>query len=386
MEILNSGSFVPLDNRDKIDQLIFTARTLATEVSRAEGFQNSGRTNHQLGLEMWKGTEYVCRAHEEANIRNLFLSKFLERLREIENERIVHTRPAVVSALPAVTIPALQHSPAPVSAPEPPPQTVPEQSPQRAAQDEYLGFVPADDESESDRQSYSDECVPEFEAEIAAINNGSGPGDLINPAAESSNVDESGISVTSEDSSAGEPVNGAEIDRSESETASDKDKEVPDDIVQQEIEPETEESVESQQIESIVLAEKEPYNLEACTITAVIQVLPESSGKRKCVVSLRTHDFAPMVDVSEAGVDSVVPHISNALSEALDRYRSDLPAKAAEKLKKEKPAAKKQSKTGPKTAKTTTVQSKAATKSEATAVAPTQNAETNQSQRGLFTS
>ncbi|HMS10402.1 MAG TPA: hypothetical protein PKE66_13015, partial [Pyrinomonadaceae bacterium] len=298
MEILNSGSFVPLDNREKIDQLIFTARTLATEASRAEGFQNSGQTNHQLGLEMWKGAEYVCRAHEEANIRNLFLSKFLERLREIEKERIVHKKPAVASAPPAVTIPAVQPYPAPVSVQEPPPQTVPEQSPQRAAQDEYLGFVPADDESESDRQSYSDECVPEFEAEIAAINNGSGPGDLINPAAESSNVDESGISVTSEDSSAGEPVNGAEIDRSESETASDKDKEGPDDIVQQEIEPETEESVESQQIESIVLAEKEPYNLEACTITAVIQVLPENSGRRKCVVSLRTHDFAPLVAVS----------------------------------------------------------------------------------------
>ena len=59
MEILNSGSFVPLDNREKIDQLIYTARELATEVSRAEGFQSSSQTNDQLGLEMWKGAEYV---------------------------------------------------------------------------------------------------------------------------------------------------------------------------------------------------------------------------------------------------------------------------------------------------------------------------------------
>ena len=46
MDILNSGSFVTLDNREKIDQLIYTARELATEVSRAEGFQNGGQTNY----------------------------------------------------------------------------------------------------------------------------------------------------------------------------------------------------------------------------------------------------------------------------------------------------------------------------------------------------
>ena len=84
MQILNRGSFVPLENREKIDQLIYTAREMATEMSRYEGFQNKSQTNHQLGLEVWTGSEYVCRAHEEANIRNLFLSKFLERLREIE--------------------------------------------------------------------------------------------------------------------------------------------------------------------------------------------------------------------------------------------------------------------------------------------------------------
>jgi len=66
--------------------LIFTAKTLADEVRRTEGFQSSGPTNHQLGLEMWKGAEYMCRAHEEATIRNLFLSKFLETLREVEKQ------------------------------------------------------------------------------------------------------------------------------------------------------------------------------------------------------------------------------------------------------------------------------------------------------------
>lgn len=385
MEILNSGSFVPLDNREKIDQLIYTARELATEASRADGFQNSGHNNHQLGLEMWKGAEYVCRAHEEMNIRNLFLSKFLERLREIEKQTVVQAKmPQAPTVIPE---PVRQ----PISLPDPvqslPPQVVTSQQPQHEPpQDEYLGVIPSDDQTGNDRPSYLDECVPEFEAEIAAMNNGAGPADLINPPAEDSNEDEPQNSTHSEDLRAEEVAEAAENGESESDSPVTKEQGSSDEIVEEEVEPEAKNSAESGPIESIILAEKEPYNLEACTVTAVIQVLPESSGCRKCVVSLRTHDFAPMVVVSEARAGEVIPHISAALSDALDRYRIDLPSKAAEKLKKEKPAAKKQSKPGSKAAKATTAQTKAATSPETPAGAPTPNAETDQRQQGLFTS
>ena len=167
MDILNSGSFVTLDNREKIDQLIYTARELANEVSRAEGFQNDGQTNHQLGLEMWKGAEYVCRAHEEANIRNLFLGKFLERLREIEKERGLQTKSAagVPERGSFFTVPRTE----PISAPPPAvEQVMPERLPPNEARDEYLGVISADD-VENKRPSYADECVPECEADIEAI-------------------------------------------------------------------------------------------------------------------------------------------------------------------------------------------------------------------------
>jgi hypothetical protein len=383
MEILNSGSFVPLDNREKIDQLIYTARELATEVSRAEGFQNSGQTNHQLGLEMWKGAEYLCRAHEEMNVRNLFLSKFLERLREIEKQTVVQTKTA--QAPTVIPEPVRQ----PVSLPDRvqslPPQVVTSQPQHEPPQDEYLGVVPSDDETGKDRPSYLDECVPEFEAEIAAMNNGAGPADLINRPTEDSNEHEPQISTHYEDLRAEEVAEAAENGKSESASPVTKEQGSSDEIVEEKVEPEAKKSAESGSIESIILAEKEPYNLEACTVTAVIQVLPESSGCRKCVVSVRTHDFAPMVAVSESGAAEIIPHISAALSEAFERYRLDLPAKASEKLKKEKPAAKKQSKPGSKAAKATTAQTKAATSSETPAAAPTPNAETDLSQQGLFT-
>ena len=88
MEILNSGSFIPLDNREKIEQLIFTAQTLASEVHQNAGFQGSAQTNQQIGLELWKGAEYMTRSHEEVTIRNIFLSKFLEKLRDLEREAV----------------------------------------------------------------------------------------------------------------------------------------------------------------------------------------------------------------------------------------------------------------------------------------------------------
>lgn len=386
MEILNSGSFVPLDNREKIDQLIFTARTLATEVSRTEGFQNSGQSNHQLGLEMWKGAEYVCRAQEEANIRNLFLSKFLERLREIAKESVVQTK-TVSAAAPVDTEPVRQPAPATVSVqpPQPPaPQPLPEPQPQNAAQDEYLGVISAydkaNDQAENQRSSYAEEeCVPEYDADIEAI--------VERLENEHSDSDVDGLAKGVGTESA-QPEIDATADASVKESATDHpvtiEQSASNDVTAEEAQPGTAESVESESIEAIVLAEKEPYNLDACTVTAVIQVLPENSGSRKCVVSLRTHDFAPVVAVSEAGSAEVIRHISAALCNIFEQYRSDLPAKAAEKLKKEKPAAKKQSKSGAKAPKTTTLQTKTTTNSEATSVAPTQNAETDQSQRGLF--
>ena len=90
MEILSSGSFITLDGREKIEQLIFTAKELAKAASQSEGFVNAGPSNQSLALEMWRGTEYMCRGHEEATIKNIFLSNFLQNLREIGLQKPSH--------------------------------------------------------------------------------------------------------------------------------------------------------------------------------------------------------------------------------------------------------------------------------------------------------
>jgi hypothetical protein len=345
MEILNSGSFVPLDNREKIEQLIFTAKTLATELSRTEGFQGSGPTNHQLGLEMWKGAEYMCRAHEEATIRNLFLSKFLERLREIERQTAVQpSTPQTPAVNPTTTHPpvSVQAQVAPISAHTVPISVVSSQDilppPQsQKVRDEYLGVVSETPPTESDRPSYAAECVPEWEAAGVEKDSDSETDEMVGMAVGESKEDEPQESIPSDFPQAEESaaIEADPVDVPESEAM---EQPLGEDVSSKSTTPSC-----GTGVASIVLSEKEPYNFESCTVTAVIQLLPENGGTRKCVFSLRSHDFAPQITISDLPCAEINEGVSQCLETAFGLYRTNLPALAAEKIKKQKPASKKRS-------------------------------------------
>jgi hypothetical protein len=337
MEILNSGSFIPLDNREKIEQLIFTARTLANEVSQNEGFQSSGQTNQQIGLELWKGAEYMTRSHEEVTIRNIFLSKFLERLREIERETVQLSSSPIPPSIPA----AVETTVPTNSAIFTEPQTHIQTESTVEAKDEFLGIVDSE-ESVQERPSYANECKPECEEEIVS---------MLDSAEAFSNVeppDEARV----EHNSVPPPILNLEVEESQEHDAVMSASEV-------ESDPEPTRSIESlddsvsdrndteQSVRSVVLSEKEPYNFDACTVTAVIQLLPESNGSRDYVVSVRSHDFAPQIKFTNLCNESGELNLSDPVSAALEQYRNSLPLLAAEKMKKEQAATKKRS---PKTA------------------------------------
>lgn len=387
MQILNRGSFVPLENREKIDQLIYTAREMATEMSRDEGFQNKSQTNHQLGLEVWTGSEYLCRAHEEANIRNLFLSKFLERLREIEKERNIHVKTAAYATEPVVTAPIQRPASVSVSAQPPVERTVPEPPPQSTSQDEYLGLLPTSDQPETHIPSFADECTPGYDPDIEAIverldNEQSEP--EADKVSEPINVEpkRTEIAVETDHAPVKElvPDDPAVVEQNAPVEAAAKE------VQTAEVQADTAETAEPVAIEPLVIAEKEPYNFDRCTVTAVVQLLPEAEGIRKCVVSVRTHDFTPRVAIVDVIAAEAPNQISGTLGLAFDQYRNELPARAADKMKKEKPAAKKQSKSASKTAKAASAQTKATTNSEPDASASAPPTETDQSQQGLFAS
>jgi len=397
MEILNSGSFIPLDNKEKMEQLAFTAATLATEVSRSDGFQSGGQANHQLGLELWSGAEYVCRVHEEATIKNLFLSKFLQSLREIEKQNGGQPRPLQAQVVnpaaprpsdPVQPIPDPSHAvrtdPVPVPVQPVQPKPTPVSQPQDPARDEYLGIVSPDEQGESNKPSYADECVPGYDPEIEALvekfdNESSEPdADISNgPVSDAADATEQSVSTDLAETEV--------LSESESESGS------PDVVVQSastetgeaEVVPDENEIKDAESIESIVISEKEAYSFEGCTVTSVVQLLPESDGVRKCVVSVRTHDFTPRVTIVDVEIADALSQISATLGLAFEQYRNELPARAAEKVKKEKPVAKKQSKSPAKAGKAA---STAPLKPDAQTTSSTNATATDQNQQGgLFT-
>lgn len=392
MEILNSGSFVPLDNREKIEQLIFTAKTLATELSRTEGFRSGGPTNHQLGLEMWKGAEYMCRAHEEATIRNLFLSKFLERLREIERETVIQPSPpqqtqAVnpTATHPPVSVEAqIATRPAPtsdivpitvVSSQDilPPPHS-------QEVRDEYLGVISEALPTESERPSYATECKPEWEVAGAETDSDLETEENVARAVGRSMEDEPQESVPSDNPRAEESAAiGADSLNLPEPEAVEK-------TVGEEVSSGSTTSGPGAEVASIVLSENEPYNFDSCTITAVIQLLPENEGCRKCVFSVRSHDFAPQITISDLPHGEVNEGIGLFLETEIGRYRTNLPALAAEKVKRQKPTTKKRSSkadyTGTKASSASAEQKSVGPNTPAVA----QSSETPRNQQNLFAS
>ena len=277
MEILSSGSFINLENQEKIEQLKFTASELANAALETEGFVNDDESGKCLALEFWQGLEYMCRENEEATIQNIFFNHFLERLREFRTTQ------------PAAKIELLQDSA----------QFVSEQiDNETKPKDEFLGVIST---SENDETSIQTED----------------------------------FSTSGNDFAQEVEVETAENVFSESVAETSAEKEVSD----------SENPVQAKAVMgNLCLPEKEPYQFNKCTVTATIQLLPagdEQTTRRKAVLSVRTHDFAPQISMVELVGSNLVTELMPELENVLARYQSDLPAKVMDKLKKEKNSSKK---------------------------------------------
>lgn len=296
MEILSAGAFINLENQEKIEQLKFTAFELANAAMETEGFAGDEESGRRLALEFWQGLEYMCRETEEAAIKNIFLNHFLDRLREL--------RPIQ----PTATI------------------NLPPDSEQIVTQ-------PIDDDIKP---------VDEFLGVVETTEN-----EMIQTEDDGTSMNTKDFSVLENDSSQEREVRTTENDSSESvESQSSPAEEQPEKVA-----PAQEKSVEANRaVSNLALPEKEPYQWGKCTVTATIQLLPESDDgapSRKAVLSVRTHDFAPQITLVELAGNNLTAELAPELEKVLAKYRSDLPAKVMDKLKKEKTAAKK---SAPKTA------------------------------------
>lgn len=310
MEILNSGSFINLENQEKIERLKFTAAELANAAMETEGFAGDEESGRRLALEFWQGLEYMCRETEEAAIKNIFLNHFLDRLREL--------RPIQ----PTAEIELLEDAAECVSE-----QIDKETKPE----DEFLGVIETTEN------------------------------ELIQSESDETSIQTKDFSILENDSSEEREVRTTEKNSSESvERQSSPAEEQPEKVA-----PAQEKSVETKRaVSNLALPEKEPYQFNKCTVTATIQLLPagdDGATSRKAVLSVRTHDFAPQISLVELAGNNLTAELAPELEKVLAKYQSDLPAKVMDKLKKEKTATKK---TAPKTTSETKTVSQETAKSK----------------------
>lgn len=314
MQILTSGSFVNLDNQEKIDQLIFTAKAIADSATETDGFQSDEENNKRLALEIWQGADYMTREHERARVQNIFVGNFLDRLREIT--------PVV-----AATNESLKTATTEIAAVE-----------TDESKDEFLGFVTTENES----------------LEV-------GDTDEIPVNAEASNSGENLPSNTETAAECQEETAEPETNQSAEILTAEASAENPIAETPEIVEPEIIESVEAKQapenvishasqtvksektaVRAILLPEKEPYRFDDCTVMAMVQLLPTDGGKRRAVVSVRTHDFAPQISVVELEGAAMPEKLAPALFASFERYKTDLPVKVMDKMKRDKTTGKKQ--------------------------------------------
>lgn len=295
MEILSSGSFINLENQEKIEQLKYTARELANAAVETDGFVNEDETARKLALDFWQGLEYMCRENEQATIQNIFTGHFLESLRDF---RVVksETKVAVMGESPTIVTETAENL--------------------TSSEDEFLGVIAEpiieaatveDNQNLTRNTSSQTEDLLEKENEIAEIISTESTETVL-----SESETETEISTDSE---------STKIELSKAET-----------------------QVEIKTVaNSLTLPEKEPYQFDKCTVTATIQLFPidENSDFRKVVLSVKTHDFTPQFSVVEVSRNNLPFALAPEIEKVLVTYQADLPLKVMDKMKKEKSAAKK---------------------------------------------
>jgi len=276
MQILTSGSFINLDNQEKVEQLVFTAKEIAGAAVSTDGFTSDEENNKKLALEIWQGAEYMTREHERARIQNLFVNNFIERLREI--------------APAPEEIPAVETN---------------------VAKDEFLGFVTAAAETDKENQEIAESGdIPTENAEAT------NPAEVVPPNGETAPSLQTEIleteTIKPAETAMAATIAAAEIETTEPEIVEPA---APTQKAENKIAEvsQTAQDEKSAPGAAITLSDKEPYRWDDCTVTATIQLLPVETGVRRAVLSVRTHEFAPQFSVVELSKAATPENILPAL-------------------------------------------------------------------------
>jgi hypothetical protein len=237
----------------------------------------------------------MCRESERGTVQNIFTGQFLERLRGLRADKI-KTNVAVTDESPKIIG-----------------QTTDQAT---NSEDEFLGVV-----GEPITEQATAQGSQNLTRDIS-----------------SQTVDSSGIAETA---AKPVPVETTETNSSDSLPEKPENSKVSEIAEIETAKKETEVDVKA--AAGVCLPEKEPYQFDKCTVTATVQLLPidENSEIRRVVLSVRTHDFAPQISMVEISRNNLPLALTPEIEKVLAKYKSDLPFKVMDKMKKEKSTPKK---------------------------------------------
>lgn len=315
MQTLQTGSFLRLENDSAVESLKFTARLLAEHTEKVVKENLNAASLENLANNLWQKAEYVTLEVERRRLREIFVTNFTERFRELKPDFDALTNEIAdlfnqAAAPEKIEVKGEQAISQPNTSPM-------QQTPEVEAQkDEFLGLVKPD---ESFGETVTDETVIATEVP-KEINQTTVQTEVIKT------ENECGTAETA-------LTESEKVSQTEETVKEDSNADKPQTIAQNNSRPATQ-----AKSESVFITTKEPFEFGKCTVNLNLVLLPSSgsNSSRKAIISTVSHQLPPEIECLEINEGENLEQIAALVKDKLARFQQTLPVKYIEQLRTSK--------------------------------------------------
>ena len=340
MQTLTPGSFLNLENDEKVEALKLTARRLAEHTANVVTENLNASALENLADNLWDKAKYVALDVERRRLRDSFAQNFTERFRELKPEDSKAEIPNLES-LPAAGLvqnadfnrqsPALEIA----ECDDGENAAVPSSSlPQKSATevegktDEFLGFVQSGEPSADGSVAETDASpfLPEESVQSVAR-----PANEMT--AEVSKAEKQFVSDAQTPNVDGSRVIADVLTENPPGTKSQTEVAAAGSVAKS-----SSQAVSADKPSAQAADGGEPFEFGKCTINLNLILLPSSAGGngRKAIISTTSHKLPPEVELLEIGEAEDLTKIAALVQGKLERFKQTLPVKYIEQLRASK--------------------------------------------------
>lgn len=317
MQTLQAGSFLTLENDERVEALKFTARLLAEHTEKVVKENLNAQQLENLANNLWQKAEYVTREMERRRLQEIFVENFTERFRELKPD---------FDALTAVIADSFngEHTPEKVEEKREQIAALENTSPTEqisdahAQKDEFLGLVKTDEIlSESTAERREAAITEEIKQTVAA---------------------ESETETKTETAKAENESSTAEPSIPESGEVSEGTKIIKDKSNLDKAQTPVQNNLRTENLGTSgasSVGAKEPFEFGKCTVNLNLTLLPCTGheASRKVIISTVSHALAPEIEYLEIEMGEDLEQIAALVKDKLSRFRGTLPVKYIEQLR-----------------------------------------------------